>query len=158
MRPWPAGGRARAGPLRACSRSTRWSWSVVRSSTRGPSGADAGSGTVLAVGVVAGLTTLLVSALVLAGVLAAGQQARSAADLAALAGAGQVVTGHGQPAVCGVAGEVARANGGQLQGCALVRADGDPWPRVQVTVTTAVAGTPWTATARAVAGGVARDP
>lgn len=132
-----------------------------KSGARGRSSArawtDAGSGTVLAIGVVAGLATVLVSALVLASVLVAGQQARAAADLAALAGAGQVVTGAGESVTCGLAEEVARDNGGRLAGCVLVHAQGDPWPQVWVTVTTAVAGTPWTATARAVAGGVPRD-
>lgn len=119
--------------------------------------ADGGSGTVLAIGVVAGLPTLLVSALVLASVLVAGQQARAAADLAALAGLGRVVTGHGEATACGVAAEVARDNGGQLGSCVTVPTDGEPWPRVRVTVTSTVAGTPWTTTARAVAGGVPRD-
>lgn len=118
---------------------------------------EAGSGTVLAVGVVLGLSTVLMSALVLASVLVAGQQARAAADLAALAAAGQVVTGSGEPSACDLAGEVARDNGGRLEGCALVQAQGDTWPRVRVTVTTAVAGTQWTARAQAVAGGVPRE-
>lgn len=111
----------------------------------------------LAVGVVLGLATVLMSALVLASVLAAGQQARAAADLAALAAAGQVVTGSGEPAACDLAGEVARDNGGRLEGCGLVQAQGATWPRVRVTVTTTVAGTRWTARAQAVAGGVPRE-
>lgn len=118
---------------------------------------EAGSGTVLAIGVVAGVATVLVTALVLASVLVAGQQARSAADLAALAGMGRVVSGYGEPDACAVAARVARDNGGHLSGCRTVPADGEPWPRLRVTVTRAVAGTPWTTTAEAVSGGVPRD-
>lgn len=120
-------------------------------------GPDAGSGSVLAIGVVAGLATLLVSALVLASVLVAGQRARAAADLAALAGLGRVVTGHDESAACRVAAQVARDNGGELGSCRTAPSEGEPWPRVHVVVTSGVAGTPWTATARAVAGGVPRD-
>ncbi|MGK5671490.1 Rv3654c family TadE-like protein [Micromonospora sp. URMC 106] len=74
------------------------------------------------------------------------QQARVAADLGALAGAGQAL--HGEPAACGRAAEIAAANGGSLLAC---RLDG-----LDVLVTAEVAVTPLpglsrvaTATARA---------
>lgn len=48
---------------------------------------------------------------------AARQQARVAADFAALAGAGRVL--DGRPTACGRATEIAAANGGRLVGCRL---------------------------------------
>lgn len=51
---------------------------------------ERGSGTVLAVGLVAGLLTLVVALAALGGVLVASHRARAAADLSALAGAGAV--------------------------------------------------------------------
>lgn len=110
----------------------------------------------LAVGVVAGLSTLLVAAIALAAVLVAGQTARKAADLAALAAAGRVVQGGGEAAACAAAARVVVDNGGQLQSCRTTLVGTDPWPQVRVSVSSRAAATAWTATAHAVAGGVAR--
>ncbi|WP_131103487.1 Rv3654c family TadE-like protein [Ornithinimicrobium sufpigmenti] len=113
---------------------------------------DRGSASVMAVGVVAGLAAVLVAALALAAVLVAGQQARTAADLSALAAAGQVLTGAGRDRACAEADAVAARNGGRLERCELRLAPGQPWPTVLVAVRRDVARTPWSLTARAVAG------
>lgn len=120
---------------------------VTGRSRAGP-GADRGSATVLAIGVIGGLTALLVAALALVSVLVTGQQARTAADLAALAAAGQVVLGAGREQACAEAAAVAGRNGVRLQSCALEPHDGQPWPRVLVSVQRDVASTPWSLTAR----------
>lgn len=117
-------------------------------------GVDRGSATILAVGVVGGLATVLVAALALVSALVAGQQARAAADLAALAGAGQVVLGA-EAQACATARTVAERNGARAEACELRPHGTDPWPRVLVTVSRDVSGTPWAATARAAAGGAA---
>lgn len=127
-----------------------------------PSGADVGndrgSGTVLAVGVVLGLVSVLLLALGLVAVLIAGQQARSAADLAALAAAGEVVSGSGEGSACSAAARVAQENGADLERCTTEVRRSEPWPRVSLTVSRAVTGTPWRASARAAAGGVSAPP
>lgn len=123
--------------------------------TAGPAraaGGDRGSASVLAVGVVGGLAAVLVTALVLVSVLVAGQQARTAADLAALAGAGQVALGAGQGPACVAADAVALRHGALVQSCEVHLHRWEPWPRVLVSVTRQVSGTPWTVTATAVAG------
>lgn len=118
---------------------------------------DGGSGTVLAVGVVAGLVTVLLAALALVAVLVAGQRARAAADLAALAAQGELVTGADVGSACGTAAQVAERNGGRLVTCTTLESGSDPWPRTAVTVSRSTPGLGWDATARAVAGGVVRD-
>lgn len=115
-------------------------------------GSDRGSASILAVGVVAGLAAVLVTALVLMSVLVAGQQARTAADLAALAGAGQVALGAGQGPACAAADAAALRHGAMVHSCELHLQRWEPWPRVLVSVTRQVTGTPWTVTARAAAG------
>lgn len=117
-------------------------------------GSDRGSASVLAVGLVAGLAMLLVTALMLVSVLVAGQKARAGADLAALAAAGTTVEGGGETAACAAADRVARDNGSVLAGCSLQERAGQPWPAVTVIVSREVVSTPWTVTARAVAGTV----
>ncbi|MGA4923262.1 Rv3654c family TadE-like protein, partial [Bacillus subtilis] len=72
---------------------------------------ERGSGTVLAAGLVAVIATLLLAGLLVAAVAVAGQRARTAADLAALAGAGEAVTGADEVRVCEVARQVAARNG-----------------------------------------------
>lgn len=113
---------------------------------------DRGSATILAVGVVGGLATVLGAALLLVSVLVAGQQARAAADLAALAGAGQSVLGVGPARVCAVVDDVAHRNGATTTSCELRPEEFSAWPGVSVTVVRQVAGTPWTVAARAAAG------
>lgn len=115
---------------------------------------EQGSASVLAIGVVAGLALLLVTALALVSVLVAGQQARSAADLAALAAAGRVVSGAEPQVACREAGLVARQNRAELVSCGARPQPGQPWPAITLTVSRAVPGTPWTVSADAVAGTV----
>lgn len=119
---------------------------------------DRGSATVLAVGTISGLVALLLAALALLSVLVAGQQVRTAADLAALAAAGQVVLGLGQEQACEEAGAVADRNGARLQSCELRQHEGQPWPQVLVNVQRDVAGTSWSVTARGSAGGTSPRP
>ena len=131
----------------------------------------------LAVGLVGVLSTLLVTALLMAAVAIAGQRARTAADLAALGAAGAALSGADRAGSCAVAGEVATANGAVLTSCDLLpastsrkpglrsgpssrdqvsvtSADAVVGPAVELTVTRHVAGTAWTVRARARAGGV----
>jgi secretion/DNA translocation related TadE-like protein len=120
---------------------------------------ERGSGTVLAVGLIGVIATLLVAGLLVAAVAIAGQRARTAADLAALAAAGAAVTGGDVAASCRVAQELAARNGAVLTACTLVHNRGDAGedaalPAVDLTVTRAVGGTGWTVTARSRAGGV----
>lgn len=82
-------------------------------------GRDRGSGSVLALGAIAALFLLLSALLVLGAALIAGGQARTAADLAALAGAGRLVSGEGPDAACRAAGRAAELNGARLRSCAV---------------------------------------
>jgi hypothetical protein len=114
---------------------------------------------VLAVGLIGVISTLLVAGLVVAAVAVAGQRARTAADLAALAAAGAAVTGADAATSCGVAQELAAHNGAVLATCALLHdtdqtGAGLTLPAVEVTVTRQVAGTLWNVAARSRAGGV----
>lgn len=127
-------------------------WGVVRRRR------ERGSATVLAVGTVGGLAVVLLAALAVVTVLVTGQQVRTAADLAALAGAGQVVLGLGQEQACAQAEAAADRNGGRLRTCELRAQDGQPWPQVLVSVERRVTATPWTLTARGAAGGTSPGP
>lgn len=133
------------GPSRPAPARSRWS------------GADRGSGTVLAVGLVGVLATLLLAGLLVAAVAIAGQRARTAADLAALAAAGRTLEGNGAATACATAGDVASLHGATLVTCT-VGADAQGLPRTVVEVRTEVGGTSWRATARSAAGGVPADP
>lgn len=120
---------------------------------------DRGSGTVLAVGLVGVLSTLLVAGLLVATVAVQGQRVRTAADLAALAAAGRVLEGGAEEEACRSARVVAQRNGAHLAGCALdadgaATAAGLPLPSVEVVVVRGVADTGWQVSARARAGGV----
>jgi secretion/DNA translocation related TadE-like protein len=90
----------------------------------------AAAGVLLAVGI---------AALVLGSVAVAGQRARLAADLAAIAGATRERAADGQ--ACAAAAAVARANGARLEGCSLHGPD--------VTVGVSVAVPVWMDPARA---------
>lgn len=114
---------------------------------------DRGSGTVLAVGLVGVLATLLVAGLLVAAVALAGQRARTAADLAALAVAGRALEGAGTATACAAGGRVAGMHEAVLVSCA-VGPDAAGLTRARVEVRREVPGTPWSATAGAVAGGV----
>lgn len=108
---------------------------------------DRGSATVLAVGLVGALASLGVAAVVLAGAVIASHRARSAADLAALAGASRVLRGEPAEQACMVATAVARDNEARLLRC---EAEGSSL-RVVVAVRPAIPGL-GSATARARAG------
>ena len=105
---------------------------------------DAGAGTVLALGVMGACLALTVGALDVARAVVTAHRAGSAADLAALAGAGQAAE-TGTPGLgCPAAAHVAAANGAHLVGCRMapdgslqvtveVRSD-RPWPQRAVAV------------------------
>ncbi|MEO3937790.1 Rv3654c family TadE-like protein [Dermatophilaceae bacterium Soc4.6] len=78
---------------------------------------DEGSGSVLVVGGLALLAVVGLCALLLAGVVRATHQARSAADLAALAAAGSLAGAASAGAACARASLVASANGATLRAC-----------------------------------------
>jgi len=82
--------------------------------TRAP---ERGAGTVLALGLTASLLILLTMALVAGAALTASNRARSAADLAALAGAGELLLGRDESQACRVAAEITRRNGARLERC-----------------------------------------
>lgn len=135
-------------------------WAPIPSVGRWSSSPDRGSGTVLAVGLVGVLSTLLLAGLLVAAVAVEGQRVRTAADLAALAAAGRVLQGGAQGDACAAARAVAEGNGGRLVECALDpggagQVSGVPLPAVEVLVARHVPDTAWTVRARARAGGVA---
>jgi secretion/DNA translocation related TadE-like protein len=107
----------------------------VRASSR--AAPDEGAGTVLAVGVVALLGTLILAGSALGAAVVSRHQAASAADLAALAGADRALgRAAGEP--CQAAANVARANSTELTACR-VDADGSVTVTVQVRLPS-----PWT--------------
>lgn len=115
---------------------------------------DKGSGSVLVLGTVAVLLTLLTAFLVLGAAAVTGGRARTAADLAALGGAGLLLEGAPHPAACAEAARVAGSNGGRLLTCQTgVGEDGGPRLTVLVAVQPPVPAVP-TPTARARAGAV----
>lgn len=104
--------------------------------TRGSTGRDRGSGTVLALGAIGVLLVLLTALLGLGGVAWAMAQARSAADAAALAAARTLLENGGEaagPAACARAAEFAEDAGARITGC---RVSTNPagLPRVDVRV------------------------
>lgn len=111
--------------------------------------AEQGNVTVLALAIVGVLLILAVGGLALASTVTASHRARSAADLAALAGAQEVTPGFpvDGEAVCRVAGDLATANGAQLVSCTVDSAG------VVTVAARVVSGAPWrfgaSATARA---------
>lgn len=114
---------------------------------------ERGSGTVLAVGLVGVLASLLVAGLLVAAVATAGQRARTAADLAVLAVAGRTLEGHPVGDACATGARIAAAHDVSVVDCqASTTPEG--FPRAEVEVTAQVRGTPWVARARAAAGGV----
>jgi secretion/DNA translocation related TadE-like protein len=115
---------------------------------------ERGSGTVLAVGLVGVLASLLVAGLLVAAVATTGQRARTAADLAALAVAGQAVAGAASEVACATGEEVAARHGATVVSCTVAAAP-EGLPQVEVAVSAPVQSTPWVARARASAGAVA---
>jgi secretion/DNA translocation related TadE-like protein len=90
---------------------------------------DGGAATVLATAVLGVLVAVAAALGLVTAVVVHHRMAQSAADLAALAGAGAAARGED---ACGAAGAVAAANGAALVGC---RADGPREVQVQVQVT-----------------------
>lgn len=78
---------------------------------------DRGSATVLALGVLGVLMTMALAAFMIASVSSAAHQARSAADLSAVAAAQVLLVGGSPTAACDRAREVAHRNGGELSSC-----------------------------------------
>ncbi|MGD8149167.1 Rv3654c family TadE-like protein [Ornithinimicrobium sp. Y1694] len=126
---------------------------------------ERGSGTVLAVGLIGVVTVVLVAGLVITAVAVAGQRARTAADLSALAAAGRMVEGHDLAGACAFAAELADRHGAEVTSCdaapAATGSGAGAAPSVstpvQVEVTRPVLGTPWTVRVTARAGGVPVD-
>jgi secretion/DNA translocation related TadE-like protein len=106
-------------------------------------GRESGQSTAAALGVIGALLALSVGALDLARAVSTAHVARSAADLAALAGAGASVRGSGAGGACVQAAHVASVNHAAVVAC-VVQLDGC----VRVTVT-ATSGGPWPRRARA---------
>ena len=100
-------------------------------------GPDEGAGTVLAVGLVAVLGSLVLACATLGAAVVSRHRAASAADLAALAGADRAMgRAAGEP--CQAAASVARVNATELTSCR-VGADGSVTVSVQVSLPS-----PWT--------------
>jgi secretion/DNA translocation related TadE-like protein len=83
--------------------------------SRSPEHRDRGVATVLAAAAIGVIVVLLGSVLTLGEATWTRHRAESAADLAALAGAADAVSGT--DVACGRAGEVARSNGAELTSC-----------------------------------------
>lgn len=107
---------------------------------------DRGSGSVLVVGVVLALLVLTAGGLVVGSAVVASGRARTAADLAALAGAAALQRGSSSGGACAEAGRVASANGSRLMGCAVGGFD------VEVTASSGAALVAGVAVARSRAG------
>ncbi len=84
---------------------------------------DRGAGTVLAVTITGAILTVALAGLVLGSAVVASHQARLAADLAALAGAGRAQTGAGAAQACTEAGRVAGLNHATLMSCSVDGSD-----------------------------------
>jgi secretion/DNA translocation related TadE-like protein len=78
---------------------------------------ERGSGTVLATGLLGVLATMCLAILLLGGALVTRGRAQSAADLAALAGAGALIAGQTESDACAVARRVGRENDAELTIC-----------------------------------------
>ncbi len=133
-------------------------WSAVRRAAAPAQ--ERGSATVLGLGVLGVVLSVLVAGLVLAAVSTAAARARSAADLGAIGAAQELLHGAGQAGVCGRAAEIVLANGADLQACEVATASAaGQGPRVSVEVRspTGLQLWPW-APGRAVAGLVPASP
>lgn len=121
-------------------------------------GSEAGSATVLALGVIAVLCTMLMAFSLLAAASAARQQAQLAADLGAVAGAQLLGRGEGAAAVCARVAHFVHENDATVYRCTVnPRSTETGAPQVWVSTTVPVRwGPEWTASASARAGLVAR--
>lgn len=84
---------------------------------------ERGSGTVLVVGACGLLVAVTVVVLVASGLLARGREVATAADQAALAGAGGLARGLDAAGACAVARELAARNGAALTACVVTGPD-----------------------------------
>lgn len=78
---------------------------------------DEGAASVLVVGLVAVIATVMVAVLIFAGAVLASHRARLAVDLAALAGAVRLQSGTSTGEACGIAAQVAHRNRARLLTC-----------------------------------------
>ncbi|USQ76691.1 Rv3654c family TadE-like protein [Ornithinimicrobium cryptoxanthini] len=102
---------------------------------RGRAPRDRGSATVLAVGAVLLLVSVLVAFLLVGAAAQGSLRARAAADAAALAGAGVLLEGGSMDAACAAAVDLAAANGARVLSCdARQVASSGPALRVAVVV------------------------
>ena len=125
----------------------------VTASLRADASGESGSGTVLALGVIAVLLALAVGLTGLIQAQAAAGRARLAADLAALGGATALSSVLAPADPCAVAHQVAGAHRAQVVSCLIEGED----VVVQVSVSTSVLGVPRSARGAARAG-PARSP
>lgn len=111
-----------------------------------------GQGSVLMVGVVAALLSTFVLLMAMGSAVIAGQQARSAADLAALAASSSAISGASSAHSCGQARQLMNLEGAQLLGCT-IDAQGRARVRAGVRVSWRISGFgPAQMTANALAG------
>lgn len=98
--------------------------------------ADRGSATVLGLAVIGVVTLVMVAALTIASVAVTAHQARTAADLSAIAAAQVLLGGGADTAACERAGRVAGDNDAALTRCTVARqaTGAAAGPRVAVTV------------------------
>ena len=102
---------------------------------RGLSYRERGSATVLAVGAILLLVSVLVAFLLVGAAVQGSLRARAAADAAALAGAGVLLEGGSMDAACAAVVDLAGANGAQVLTCDSRHAtDSGPALRVEVVV------------------------
>jgi secretion/DNA translocation related TadE-like protein len=110
-----------------------------------------GSGSVLALALVAAIAFGGMAIAALGGAAAARWRSQTASDLAALAGAQAMIDGQGIDRACAVAGDIAAANGARLTACG--PADGDRLRvRTEAPAPSLFGLPPRTASAEAVAG------
>lgn len=96
---------------------------------------ERGSATVLAVGAILLMVSVLVAFLLVGAAAQGSLRARAAADAAALAGAGVLLEGGSMGAACGAAVDLASANGARLLTCDAAQvASSGPALRVAVAV------------------------
>ncbi len=121
-------------------------------------GSESGSATVLALGVIAVLCTILMAFSLLAAAGAARHQAQLAADLGAVAGAQVLGQGEGAAAVCDRVAHFVQENDATVDQCTVnLRRTETGAPEIWVSTTVPVRlGPGWTARASARAGLVAR--
>lgn len=102
---------------------------------------ERGSATVLGLGAVLLVLSVLVGFLLVGAAVCGSLAARAAADAAALAGAAVLVEGGEMAAACSAAADLARVNGAQLDGCdATGGSDAQVRARLRVVVTVPLPG------------------